>query len=178
MLLRTISSLSIVGGLMGLAGPALAQDITTVRVVADDAAVKIRPNSRSEVMASLASGTILEVLDREGDWYWVLLHPSAHGTREAGWIRREAIELAQAGRNGASMLPPTSRELAERRKAERAEQKAQEEARKAEEKAKKDAEKARKADELSLKNAERELEKARRDFEKVSTPPADSTPRN
>jgi len=172
MLLRIFATvLIVIGALAGAAAAVSGQDITTVRVVAEDARVTARPSARSEVMAALAPGAILEVLDREGDWYWVLLHPGAHGTREAGWIRREVIELAQAGRNGVSMLPPTSKELAERRKAERAEQKAQDQARKAEEKARKAAEKSRKADDQSLKNAERELEKARRDFEKLTEPP-------
>ncbi len=39
-----------------------------------------------------APGTILDVLDQERDWYWVVAPPDAHGTRRAGWIRVNQVE--------------------------------------------------------------------------------------
>jgi outer membrane protein OmpA-like peptidoglycan-associated protein len=37
-------------------------------------------------------GTILDVLDRERDYYWVVTPPDAHGTRRAGWIDTNVVE--------------------------------------------------------------------------------------
>ena len=46
----------------------------------------------TDVLAMVAPGTTLDVLDQERDWYWVVAPPDAHGTRRAGWIRVNQVE--------------------------------------------------------------------------------------
>jgi hypothetical protein len=71
---------------------ASAQDGTHIRVASPNATVMSRASIRSDVMATPPPGAILDVLDRDGDWYWVLLEPDRNGTRRPGWIRATDLE--------------------------------------------------------------------------------------
>lgn len=55
-----------------------------------------------EVLFEAEPGTILEVLDEEEQWFWVIVPPDAHGTRRAGWIRANLVEPVE---RAASMTP-------------------------------------------------------------------------
>jgi hypothetical protein len=46
----------------------------------------------TDVLHRVETGTTLEVLDEENGWYWVIVPPTAHGTRRAGWIRVRDVE--------------------------------------------------------------------------------------
>jgi outer membrane protein OmpA-like peptidoglycan-associated protein len=74
------------------AAPALAQIPGHVRVVTDSARILRWLRPADEVLVKVNQGTTLEVLDQESDWYWVVLPPSAHGTRKVGWIRAFNVE--------------------------------------------------------------------------------------
>lgn len=55
-----------------------------------------------KVLFEAEPGTILEVLDEEEQWFWVIIPPDTHGTRRGGWIRAALVEpVARA----ASMTP-------------------------------------------------------------------------
>jgi outer membrane protein OmpA-like peptidoglycan-associated protein len=62
------------------------------------------------VRMTAAKGTVLEVFHIEGDrehhrpsnWYWVTLPQDAAGTRAAGWIRGDAVEIAPPPQGPAS----------------------------------------------------------------------------
>jgi outer membrane protein OmpA-like peptidoglycan-associated protein len=63
-----------------------------VRVVVDSARILrwLRPGN--DVLMRVNQGTPLEVLDQDGDWYWVVVPRNAHGTRKAGWIHAINVE--------------------------------------------------------------------------------------
>lgn len=73
-----------------LAAPAAAQK--TVRVVADDAALRLQPDMASPVLLVVAAGTVLEIERREADWYGVLLPADAQGLRRHGYIPASLVE--------------------------------------------------------------------------------------
>ena len=45
-----------------------------------------------DVLVMVPPGTILDVLDQEREYYWVVAPPDAHGTRRAGWIEMNRVE--------------------------------------------------------------------------------------
>ena len=65
----------------------------TLRVVSGSAAVTTRPALKANVVAAVPPDTVLELLDSEQGWFWVLLPPDAHGTRRAGWISAGEVEV-------------------------------------------------------------------------------------
>ena len=85
---------------------AAAQTPGSVRVV--DGPARIQRWYRApltEVLMRVETGTTLDVLDEESGWYWVIMPPTAHGTRMAGWIRARDVEpivTLRAPRAGAS----------------------------------------------------------------------------
>src|SRR5262245_29876954 len=85
-------------GLIGvtvLLGPvgreASAEGLGTVRIVSPNAAIMSRPALKSDVFIVASAGTLLDTLDREGDWYWVVLPADVNGTRYTGWIHTSAV---------------------------------------------------------------------------------------
>jgi hypothetical protein len=58
-----------------------------LRITAPEAVVRLQPNSRTEVVATLSRGTTIEVTSLEKDWYRVTLPGGAEG-----WVERQAFE--------------------------------------------------------------------------------------
>ncbi len=176
-----------------------AQTLPMVRVAKETANVRTRPDAMGDVVKSADAGTNLEVIDREGDWYWVFLPPDETGTRVPGWVQVRDVEVISQGepRTVLRHLAEANAEAEKRQQDEAAKAKAREEARaerdrqraererkRAEaEQARADAEAARqKAKEGAVvERARQELEKARREYEaakqKSAAPkePADSS---
>ena len=75
------------------AAEVLAQPPGLVRVVKNPAPIRrwFRAGVR-DVLVMVPPGTILDVLDQERDYYWVVAPPDAHGTRRAGWIDTNRVE--------------------------------------------------------------------------------------
>jgi outer membrane protein OmpA-like peptidoglycan-associated protein len=76
---------------------AVAQTPGYVRVV--DGSARIQRWYRLPqpgILLEVSAGTTLEVLDREEDWFWVIVPPDVHGTRRAGWIRARYVEPVTA----------------------------------------------------------------------------------
>ena len=154
MLLRTFAIASIAASsLLGpSAGRASAQAVMTIRVVGPSADVMIRPTVKAEVLATLPAQTTLEALDKEGQWYWVLLNRDSSGTQRAGWVHESDIEVVVQAqpRFYLEPSPPGDRPAK--------------------------IEKAKKVNDRALRKAERDLEKARREYEKLTEPRGESTP--
>ena len=73
-------------GLLGWASNASAE-LVMVRVVGENVTVKTRPSRLAETLAKPQQDEVLEVLSREGSWFWVLVERDSHGTQRAGWVR-------------------------------------------------------------------------------------------
>jgi hypothetical protein len=76
---------------------AAAQGLPSLKVVSDSATIRTRPALLSDVVKKVDQGTVLEAIDREDDWYWVILSPDEHGTRYPGWVRAGDVEIVAAG---------------------------------------------------------------------------------
>src|SRR5438093_5493956 len=127
------------------AADAADQKLPTLRVTRESASVHVRPSLLSDVVAKPAEGTILEAIDLEDGWYWVILPPDAQGTRLPGWVRDHDVEIAGAG-DPDSVLRHFSEAVAQA-------------------KARKEAEAA--AQEARLEQARQRLEDARREYQAV-----------
>jgi hypothetical protein len=82
---------------MSAARGAAGQTLPTLKVVSDSAGIHVRPALLSETLKKVTSGTMLETIDREDDWYWVILPADEHGTRYPGWVRASEVEIVAAG---------------------------------------------------------------------------------
>ena len=65
----------------------------TLHVVNGNAAIMSRPALKSEEVSVVAPDAVLEVIGNERGWFWVLLPRDANGTRRAGWIREDEVEV-------------------------------------------------------------------------------------
>jgi hypothetical protein len=73
--------------------PSATAELVMVRVVGNDVAVKSRPSRTADTLAKPEVDTVLEVLDKEGPWFWVLINRDNHGTQRAGWIKETDVEF-------------------------------------------------------------------------------------
>jgi hypothetical protein len=164
--------------------PVAAQDLPSVRVVAEEAKVLERPELISGTVSVVTAGTILELLDRQDRWFWVLVPRDKDGMQPAGWIQASRVEMATPATPRVSLSTlhgefdsPSKSKLADRSK-ERQEKEERDQARKAadeeRERARKAAdeerERARKAVDdaraaARLAEAARQVEQARRKYE-------------
>ena len=78
-------------------GASAEQKLPTLRVVSDSATVRTRPALLGDVVSKVKAGTMLEAIDLEDGWYWVVLPADEQGTRFPGWIREHDVEIAAAG---------------------------------------------------------------------------------
>jgi hypothetical protein len=89
---------NVMAGLIASAGllawaPSASADLVMVRVVGTDVAVKSRPSRMADTLAKPQADTVLEVLDKEGSWFWVLITRDNHGTQRAGWVKESDVEF-------------------------------------------------------------------------------------
>jgi hypothetical protein len=126
-----------------------------VRVVRNQATVFERANVKSGIVAPVTPGTVLEVVDKEAAWYWVLLSRDKNGSRHTGWIEARHVEvetpaaLRVAPRTLTGEVEETpsvlNQQPAKPAKPTRADRRA----------------------EARMKKAEQELEKARQEYERL-----------
>lgn len=88
-----------------------AQSPPNVRVISRVTSVVVSPRTKSEVVMSAVQGTVLEVLGKEGDWYWVILPPDTHGTRRPGWVAARDVEIVGAQATPLAVSTPDDLEL-------------------------------------------------------------------
>jgi hypothetical protein len=109
-----VASLVASAALLGWA-PTASAELVMVRVVGENVMVKTRPSRLAETLAKPHPDTVLEVLSREGSWFWVLVERDSHGTQRAGWVRESDVEFvdsAVARFFPAPMPPPVDEEPA------------------------------------------------------------------
>jgi hypothetical protein len=87
---------------------ASAQTLPSVRVVTKMAQVLARPAAGADVVMTPVQGTVLDVMDNDAGWYWVLLPPDRSETRRRGWIQARDVEAV------ATDLSAVVRELTEK----------------------------------------------------------------
>ena len=93
MVMRSLAaSLIASAGLLAWAAPASAE-LVLVRVVGDNVTVKSRPSRTADTLAKPQPDTVLEVLDKDGPWFWVLVARDNHGTQRAGWVKESDVEF-------------------------------------------------------------------------------------
>ncbi len=61
--------------------------VTSLRVTAIEAQVRVRPSRRADLVATVRRGMVVEVAGEERDWYQIVL-PGG----KPGWVEREAFE--------------------------------------------------------------------------------------
>src|SRR5690242_15769612 len=95
-----IVGITITAGAGGLAVPVFAaEDHQTVRLVGPTAVVLGQPSSKSEEISVANREAAFEVIDRDGEWYWVVLPADTNGTRRTGWVRVHDVEVVTAGKS-------------------------------------------------------------------------------
>lgn len=76
-----------------LAVSAAAQTRETVRVIADAAQIRLRPDPNSTVLANPAAGTLLDVIKREGAWLVVTIPVTNAGdASRVGFVSMTEVE--------------------------------------------------------------------------------------
>lgn len=98
-----VTSLIAFAGLLAWA-PHASAELVMVRVVGENVTVKTRPSRIAETLAKPLPDTVLEVLSREGSWFWVLVERDSHGTQRAGWVRESDVEFVDSA--VARFFPP------------------------------------------------------------------------
>lgn len=194
----------IVGSLatVALFGPgtheALAQTEATIRIGSPTAKVVSRRQPGADVLLTASAGDGFGVLNREGEWYWVMLPPDAHGGRRSGWIHGGDVEgsefraaAQQKALDEAQVKAEKELQKIERQHAKEAADEARR-LKQTQEAATKDAARRAKQQEAEakaeakedregnrrLRQAAEQLEKARREYEntiKSAVPPSTST---
>ena len=76
--------------------PAASAEIVMVRVVGENVVVKTRPSRVADTLAKPQPDAVLEVLSKEGAWFWVLVARDSHGTQRAGWVRESDVEFVDS----------------------------------------------------------------------------------
>jgi hypothetical protein len=76
-----------------------------LRVKLGPANIYERPRTSSDVVMVAPEGTILEVLNREEAWFWVLMPPDGNGQRRSGYIAMYLVELISP--KGPDVVPRT-----------------------------------------------------------------------
>jgi hypothetical protein len=159
--------------------PAASAELVMVRVVGDNVAVKSRPSRLADTLSTPPADAVLEVLSKEGPWFWVLIARDSHGTQRAGWVRESDVEFVdgEVARFFTPSTPiPINEPAAAETAAEAAESNLPAEVRlQAEEKLPREAnaekvakvEKPKKVDDRKLKKAAQEYEKALQAYEKL-----------
>jgi hypothetical protein len=58
----------------------------------------------ADTLAKPQADTVLEVLDKEGSWFWVLITRDSHGTQRVGWVKDSDVEFVDS--TVARFFPP------------------------------------------------------------------------
>jgi hypothetical protein len=93
---RAFAAIPVAVMLLGAAaGSAPAQTSTIVRVVGR-APIMSRPSGDAQVVLTVDAGTLMDVVDSDGGWYWVTLPPDAARSRRRGWIQAKDVDVVNA----------------------------------------------------------------------------------
>jgi hypothetical protein len=65
----------------------------SLRVMATRANIRLKPTTQSALLLSVSAGTVLEVVEKEGDWYAVILPPDSDGLTRVGYVAAALVEF-------------------------------------------------------------------------------------
>jgi len=80
--------------LFGTASLAFSADFK-VRVTASKANIRLKPDTQSAIVASIPLGAVLDVIKKDGDWYYVKLPPDEKGIVITGFLHQSAVEVIE-----------------------------------------------------------------------------------
>ena len=90
--------------------PAAAQNQKfRVRVVAEQANLRVKPDIASEMLFQVPEGTELEAEKKEGEWYLVL-YDRSDGTKGRGYVHESLVEVIQPEKPLTGKVTPAARE--------------------------------------------------------------------
>src|ERR1700694_5077487 len=64
-----------------------------------------RPSPDADVVLAADPGTVLNVIDSDGQWYWISLPDRDGGGPRRGWVQAREVQPVDA--TGTLMIPPT-----------------------------------------------------------------------
>ena len=70
-------------------------DDQKVRVTASKANIRLRPTTQSTIVSAVPLGAVLEVIKKEGNWYFVKLPPDKKGILVTGYIHQSIVEIIE-----------------------------------------------------------------------------------
>jgi outer membrane protein OmpA-like peptidoglycan-associated protein len=98
-----LRALLLVSALIVTVAPAAAQAPGRVRVVTRTSILRWFPALVSDVLATVDSGTDLDVIDEQSGWYWIIAPPDERGTRRPGWIAARDVEAIAVAKHASSL---------------------------------------------------------------------------
>lgn len=66
-----------------------------VRVVVSQANIRLKPDTQSAILLRIPLGGILDVIKKEGNWYYVKLSPDEKGIVVTGYIHQSIVEVIE-----------------------------------------------------------------------------------
>lgn len=105
MVLRNVTAALVAAAGLLACAPAASAELVMVRVIGSDVTVKSRPSRAAETLAKPQADSVLEVLDKDGPWFWVLIARDNHGTQRAGWVKESDVEFVDKA-SARFYLPP------------------------------------------------------------------------
>lgn len=66
-----------------------------VRVTASKANIRLKPDTQSAIVTNVPLGAVLDVIKKEGDWYYVKLPPDEKGIVIAGYLHESTVEAIE-----------------------------------------------------------------------------------
>ncbi len=94
--IRVFALAAVLGGAL-LAPPSAAAQGMVVKIVADRAVVRLKPDISSPIIGQVVRGTLLEAGRKAGDWYAVALPPDEDGTVVNGYVHQSLVDVVSAG---------------------------------------------------------------------------------
>jgi len=70
-------------------------DVLKVRVTASQANIRLKATIQSEILSRIPLGAVLDVIKKEGDWYFVKLPPDEKGIVVTGYIHQSTVEVLE-----------------------------------------------------------------------------------
>lgn len=70
-------------------------DVSKVRVTASKANIRLKPTTQSEIISYVPIGAVLDVIKKDGDWYFVKLPPDEKGIVVTGYIHQSIVEVLE-----------------------------------------------------------------------------------
>lgn len=90
---RDITAILIIGIILLLPLAIFGQETQPkLKVKAEAAFIRLRPDGKSQAIGRVSSGTILDLLSKEGEWYRINLPLRSGGTLLSGYIHQTQVE--------------------------------------------------------------------------------------